>query len=121
MARRYGGRVDFYSIYNEPNLGKVWLAPRFARSRGQRYDYAAMLYRKLWIAGYKAIARYDRARRNRVLFGEAPAISQPIPFLRAALCLNSRNRPLTGRLRRLQGCSGRVSKTQHRRVCHPSL
>ncbi len=110
VARRYRGKIDFYSIYNEPNLGKIWLAPRFARSRGQRYDYAGMLYRKLWIAGYKGIARYDRARRNRVLFGEAPAISQPIPFLRAALCLNSRNRPLTGRLRRLQGCSGRVSK-----------
>jgi hypothetical protein len=110
VARRYRGKVDYYSIYNEPNLGKIWLAPRFARSRGVRYDYAAALYRKLWIAAYKAVARYDRGHRNRVLFGEAPAISQPLPFLRAALCLNSRNRPFTGRLRRLQGCSGRVSK-----------
>ena len=110
VARRYRGKIDYYSIYNEPNLGKIWLAPRFARSGGQRYDYGAALYRKLWISAYKAVSRYDRGHRNRVLFGEAPAISQPIPFLRAALCLNSSNRPFTGRLRRLQGCSGRVSK-----------
>lgn len=109
-VRRYSGRVAYYSIYNEPNLGKTWLTPRFQSSRSGRIDVGGMLYRKLWIAGYKAVAKYDPARRNRVLFGEVAAIASPIPMLRAALCLDARGRPFRGRLAKLQGCSGRVSK-----------
>ncbi len=71
---------------------------------------AGAIYRKLWIAGYKAIAKYDPARRNRVLFGEVAAIASPLPMLRAALCLDSRGRPFRGRLAKLQGCSGRVTR-----------
>ena len=61
-------------------------------------------------AGYRSIARFDGARRSRVLFGEMAAIASPLPFLRAALCLDAKGKPFTGRLRRLQGCTGRVSK-----------
>lgn len=110
VAQRYRGQVDYYSLGNEFNLGKTWLTPRFARSGGTRYDYAAATYRKMFAAGYRSIARYDGARRNRVLFGETSAIASPLPFLRAALCLDKDGRAFTGRLRKLQGCTGRVSK-----------
>jgi hypothetical protein len=109
-AKRYRGRVDYYSLGNEFNLGKTWLTPRFARSRGTRYDFAAATYRKMFLAGYKAIAANDGARRNRVLFGETSAIASPLPFIRSALCLDAKGKAFKGRLRRLQGCSGRVSK-----------
>ena len=109
-AKRYRGKVDYYSLGNEFNLGKTWLTPRFARSGRTKYDYAAASYRKMWRAGYKAIAANDGARRNRVLFGETAAIASPLPFLRSALCLDKKGKPFTGKLRRLQGCTGKVAK-----------
>ena len=108
VAKRYRGKVDYYSIWNEPNIGKVWLTPRFQRTRYGRVDVAGAIYRKLFQAGQRAIARYDPARRNRVPFGETAAIASPLPMLRAALCLNARGRPFRGRRKSLHGCSGRV-------------
>ena len=111
VAQRYRGKADYYAIYNEPNLGQTWLTPRFEKRRGVgTIDYAAAKYRQLYFAGYKSIAKFDPARRNRVLFGETAAISKPIPFLRAALCLDSRGNPFRGARARAQGCSGRVKK-----------
>ena len=110
VARRYRGKADYYSIYNEPNIGKTWLTPRYRRTRFGRVDAAGALYRKLFIAGQRAIAANDPARRNRVLFGEVAAIGSPLPLLRAALCLDPNGRAFTGRLRALHGCSGRVRK-----------
>jgi hypothetical protein len=110
VAKRYRGKVDYYSIWNEPNLGRPWFTPRFRRTRHGRVDVAGATYRKLFQAGQRAIARYNPARRNRVLFGETAAIASPLPMLRAALCLNPSGRPFRGRLKALQGCSGRVEK-----------
>ena len=80
--------MAYYSIWNEPNIGKTWLTPRFQRTRYGKVDVAGAIYRKLFQAGYKSIARYDGARRNRVLFGETAAIGSPLPLLYAALCLD---------------------------------
>jgi hypothetical protein len=111
VVQRYKGRVDYYSIWNEPNIGKSWLTPRYATAKGAgRYDFAAARYRKLYIAGQKTIARYDPAHRNRVLFGEVPSIATPLPFLRATLSLDSRGNPFRGARARAQGCSGHVAR-----------
>lgn len=109
-AKRYRGKVDYYSLYNEPNIGKTWLTPRFSRTRFGKVDVAGAIYRKLWIAGYKSIAKFDPALRNRVLFGEVAAIGSPLPLLRAALCLDPAGRAFKGKLRALHDCSGHVSK-----------
>jgi hypothetical protein len=108
VAKRYRGKVDWYSLYNEPNI-ESWIKPQFTRTRAGRVETAGVIYRKLWQAGYKSIARYDSARRGRVLFGEVAAIGAPLPKLAAALCLDASGRPFTGRLRRAHGC-GRVSR-----------
>ena len=111
VAKRYRGKADYYAIWNEPNIGKTWLTPRFEKRRGVgTIDYAAAKYRQLYFAGYRSIAKYDPARRGRVLFGETAAISKPIPFLRAALCLDAAGNPFRGARARAQGCSGRVKK-----------
>ena len=110
VAKRYRGRVDYYSIWNEPNLDERWLTPRYQRTRHGVVDVGGAIYRKLFQAGQRAIARYDPARRNRVLFGEVAAIGSPLKLLRAALCLDPNGRPFTGRLRALQGCSGRGAR-----------
>ncbi len=111
VAKRYRGRADYYAIWNEPNIGKSWLTPRFERRRGAgTIDYAAAKYRQLYLAGYRSIAKYDPARKGRVLFGETAAISQPLPFIRAALCLDSSGRAFRGAKAKATGCSGHVKR-----------
>lgn len=99
-----GGQVRLWSLWNEPNL-EHYLYPQLQRQGGVLVDVAARYYRNLWLQGYKAIAKYDPARRNAVLFGETAAISSPLDTLYAALCLDEQGRPFRGRQRALQGCS----------------
>ncbi len=110
-AKHFKGKASYYSIWNEPNIGKTWLQPRYERRKGVgTVDYAAAKYRQLYMAGRNAIAKYDPAHKNKVLFGEVPSIASPLPFIRATLCLDSRGNPFRGKLAKAQGCSGRVSK-----------
>lgn len=109
VAKRYRGKVDYYSLYNEPNLD-VWITPQQRKPAVGRVQTEGAIYRKLWIAGYKAIAKSDPGRRNRVLFGETAAIGEPLPLLQAALCLDVEGRPFTGAQRGAHGCSGRPAK-----------
>lgn len=110
VAKRYRGRVDWYSLYNEPNL-KTWITPQKPkRTRFGPVDEAAVYYRRLWTAGYKSIARHDGARRRRVLFGEVAAIGDPIPTLYASLCLDPSGNAFRGRLRTLHKCPKRPAK-----------
>jgi len=103
VARRYRGKVWMYSVWNEPNLA-AWLQPSVRRTRYGVVDLQAKAYRQLWMSAWRAIARDDPGRRNRVLFGETAAIGEPIPTLYAALCLDPRGRPFRGHMRALQGC-----------------
>jgi hypothetical protein len=79
-ATHFKGRVDRYSIWNEPNYIS-WLEPQ---------GIAAALYRELYEAAYKQIKRADP--RAQVLIGEtAPyAIKKraiaPLEFLRDVTC-----------------------------------
>jgi hypothetical protein len=109
VAKRYQGKVDWYSLYNEPNL-TTWITPQVKRTKFGRVELSAVYYRKLWLAGYGAIRRNDPAARNRVLFGEMAAIGAPIPKLYAALCLDADGRPFRGRMRRLHQCGGRIAR-----------
>ena len=84
FARRYRGKVDRFSIWNEPNW-HTWLAP---------LKKAPLIYRRLYRAGYKAIKRQHP--RARVLIGELAPYAQrkramaPLKFLRKMTCLNGR-------------------------------
>ncbi|HYI99354.1 MAG TPA: hypothetical protein VEX36_06730 [Thermoleophilaceae bacterium] len=109
VAKRYRGQVDWYALYNEPNL-YTWITPEITRTKFGRVETGGVYYRKLWSAGYKAIRSYDPSRRGRVLFGEVAAISAPLPMLYASLCLGPDGKPFRGRLRSLHGCGGRPAK-----------
>lgn len=79
VAAHFKGRVDRYSIWNEPNLS-AWLSP--AKTAPQRY-------RALYQAGYKAIKTVDP--KAQVLFGELAPYQDgrtiaPLRFLRAVTC-----------------------------------
>jgi hypothetical protein len=79
-ATHFKGRVDRYSIWNEPNYVS-WLQP---------FDLNAAIYRQLYEAAYKQIKRADPSAQ--VLIGEtAPyAIKKrstaPLAFLRDVTC-----------------------------------
>jgi hypothetical protein len=83
-ATRYAGRVQRYSIWNEPNWPS-WLQP---------HKHAASLYRRLYQVAYRALRAADPAAK--VLIGElAPmgrpeAATPPLRFLRSLVCRDRR-------------------------------
>jgi hypothetical protein len=82
VAEHFRGRVDRYSVWNEPNW-KTWLGP---------LSSAPSIYRSLYSRGYAAIKKADP--RAQVLIGEtspykrAGMSSAPLAFLRAVTCVN---------------------------------
>jgi hypothetical protein len=86
VAEHFKGRVDRYSIWNEPNW-KTWLGP---------LDAAPGIYRAMYSRAYKAIKGADS--RAQVLIGETspygrPGLStSPLAFLRKVACVNSKYR-----------------------------
>ena len=87
VAEHFAGRVDRYSIWNEPNW-KTWLGPLEGRS--------GSIYRSMYSRGYKAIKAADS--RAKVLIGETspyqrPGFSTaPLAFLRAVTCVDRKYR-----------------------------
>ena len=85
-AEHFKGRVDRYSIWNEPNWHS-WLNP--LRS-------SPALYRALYLAGYTEIKRVDPSAR--VLIGETVPFARrglstaPLAWLRRMLCVNKNYR-----------------------------
>jgi hypothetical protein len=86
VAEHFKGRVDRYSIWNEPNW-KTWLGPLAS---------APALYRGLYTRGYAAIK--DADPRAKVLIGETAPYAQPgrstspLAFLRSVACVNKKYR-----------------------------
>jgi GH35 family endo-1,4-beta-xylanase len=83
VAAHFKGRVDRYSVWNEPNLS-AWLAPSAS---------APAQYRSLYKRAYRAIKTVDP--KSKVLFGElAPnrdgRTIAPLTFLSAAAPRNAR-------------------------------
>ena len=84
VAEHFAGRVDRYSIWNEPNW-KTWLGP---------LKSSPALYRSLYIRGYDAIKDVDR--RAKVLIGETSPFERrglstaPLAFLRAVTCVDKK-------------------------------
>jgi hypothetical protein len=79
-AEHFRGKVDRYSIWNEPNYVR-WLSP---------LDRGPKLYRALYVAAYAAIKRADPGAQ--VLIGETSPFESrgrstaPLKFLRALTC-----------------------------------
>jgi hypothetical protein len=84
VAKHFKGRVDRYSIWNEPNW-RTWLGPLKSQPA---------LYRSLYVKGYAAIKKADP--RAKVLIGEtAPTARRgsstaPLEFLRKVACVNTK-------------------------------
>jgi hypothetical protein len=83
VAQHFAGRVDRYSVWNEPNW-KTWLGPLKA---------APSIYRSMYSKAYSAIKKADP--RAKVLIGETSPYARrgfstaPLAFLRAVTCVNT--------------------------------
>jgi hypothetical protein len=100
VGRRYGDRVDAWSIWNEPNQPQ-FLKPQYRNGK----PYSPKLYRKLYRAAYRGIRRTRANRNDRILIGETSPrgndnVVHPLAFLRGMLCLdrNYRKRGSCGQL-----------------------
>ncbi|MDX6699054.1 MAG: hypothetical protein QOE65_2451 [Solirubrobacteraceae bacterium] len=77
VARHFKGRVDLYSLWNEPNLAE-YLSPQLERGRAVGH----IIYARLVKAGYAAVKRADP--HAKVLIGEAAPSGHPLRFLERA-------------------------------------
>jgi hypothetical protein len=120
-------RVDFWSIWNEPNQ-PGWLAPQWRTVRGRQVPDSPRLYRALVDAAVRALeVTGHTASSDTILVGEtAPEgditavkvagrerydsdtgsfdAMTPMVFVRALYCVSSSYRPLTGAAASALGC-----------------
>jgi len=87
VGRRYGDRVNQWSIWNEPNHPQ-FLRPQFVKKEAK----SPRIYRNLYLAGQRGLAASGNGG-DTLLFGETaprgtPRVVAPLAFLRGALCLN---------------------------------
>jgi hypothetical protein len=125
VGNRYGGqftangsavpRVDYWSIWNEPNQAG-WLTPQWLpdpRRKGRWYEVAPKLYRSLVAAAYDGLVASGHGG-DVILIGETAPKGldvrgitrslKPMRFIRDLYCVDSRQRSLRGRRASLLGC-----------------
>ena len=119
VGRRYSGTyeglpaVRLWSIWNEPNHPQ-FLQPLSERLGGTLAPTAPHLYRRLYVAAQRSLARTGHAG-DTVLFGEILPVGQngfgptrlvrPIHFLREFFCVDEKYRPYRGRAAAVRGCA----------------
>jgi hypothetical protein len=113
-------RVDYWSIWNEPNQ-PGWLAPQWRRYGGKQVLNSPRLYRNLAEYAYAALFSSGHGY-DTVLIGElAPEglttpgyynSTTPMPFLRALYCVGSGYRRLTGKAAAALGCPKKATAKQ---------
>jgi hypothetical protein len=104
-------RVNFWSIWNEPNLG-FQLAPQGVPGH-LRIENSGRLYRGLLDAGWSALLQTGHGRdtilmgdlgpRGNSYFGVFSSMD-PLQFVRALYCVDSRYRQLRGYAAAIRGC-----------------
>jgi hypothetical protein len=122
VAARYGGLVDRYIVWNEPNIAQ-WLQPQSQCSaRGRCTPYAPHHYRRLVRAAEPAIRAADPGAQIAVgalaprgtSGSSANGNLRPMPFIRALGCVSGGFRKV-----RSGSCRGFAPVTGDRFAYHP--
>jgi hypothetical protein len=124
-------RVNFWSIWNEPNLGDPDLAPQ---ARPHSYvEVSGSLYRGLVDAAWGALHATGHGHDTILIgeiapagatFGYAPglfAAMAPLRFLRALYCVDAAYHPLTGTAAKARGCPTTAAGSRAFAAQHPGL
>jgi hypothetical protein len=90
VGRHYGGQVNTWAIWNEPNQPQ-FLRPQFGNG-GKAISPS--IYRALYTAGLRGLTRAGQGN-ERILLGETSPrgtgrVVAPLRFLRGALCLSTK-------------------------------
>jgi hypothetical protein len=93
VGRRYGGYVDHWAVWNEPNQPQ-FLLPQYLGQGSRRQPASPRLYRQLFRAADRGLDRAGQGR-DTLLIGETSprgtrSVVSPLRFLRGALCLSER-------------------------------
>jgi hypothetical protein len=123
-------RVDFWSIWNEPNFG-VQLAPQAVD--GSRIEVSPRYYRALVDAAWSALESTGHGH-DTTLIGELDPAGEtigggpgnfnamaPLRFLRALYCVDSSYRPLRGSAAMARDCPTTPAGTAAFAAAHPGL
>jgi hypothetical protein len=123
-------RVDFWSIWNEPDLG-IHLAPEAIDH--STVEVAPRLYREFVDQAWSAFGATGHGH-DTVLIGElAPAgirygagvgdfnSMPPLRFLRALYCVDSSYKPLTGQAATVRGCPATAAESAKFAAQNPGL
>jgi hypothetical protein len=123
-------RVDFWSLWNEPNLG-IELAPQAIHH--STVEVAPALYRNLLDSAWSAL-QATRHGHDTVLIGElAPAgatigdvpgnfaAMAPLRFLRALYCVGAAYAPLRGAAASARKCPSTAAGSAQFASAHPAL
>ena len=138
VATRYGGaytpvggsaplpRVGFWSVWNEPNVGSSSLSPQTVNG----VEAGPRVYRGLLDAAYGALQATGHGG-DTILIGELASTGHPDPgselgmeplrFVRALYCVDSRFRELRGAAAAARGCPTNGSGSAHFRAGNPAL
>lgn len=121
-------RVDFWSVWNEPNLG-FQLAPQGVPGN-LNVEYSPNMYRHLldgaWHAlqvtghGSDTILIAETGERGTHQWGEF-AEMHPLIFLRALYCVNSRYQELRGNDAQIRGCPTTAAGSRRFVAANPAL
>jgi hypothetical protein len=142
FAERYSGRymppgasaplprVDFWSIWNEPNYGQD-LAPQAIDH--STIEFAPRLYRRLLDAAWSALGATGHGH-DTILIGETAPRGMtsgdqpgnfsgmvPLRFVRALYCVDASLRPLRGAAAAERGCPADAQGTARFAAAHPAL
>jgi hypothetical protein len=130
-------RVDFWSIWNEPNLG-VNLAPQTLGSvspvkAGTAIEVAPAYYRRLADAAWTALHTTGHGSDTTLIDNFAPlgqvgpklpgnyAVMTPIRFLRALYCVGTDDKPLSGQAAAERQCPTSAAASKRFRAENPVL
>ena len=119
-------RVDYWSIWNEPNQGG-WLAPQWTTTGHGFVEAAPRLYRGLVDAAWSSLGATghgadtilvgETAPKGLRVMGETRAM-KPLTFIRALYCVDARLHPLRGAAASARGCPASPAAFA---AAHPAL
>jgi hypothetical protein len=119
-------RVNYWSVWNEPNVGSSSLSPQTLN----QVEVGPRLYRGLLNAAYSSLVATGHGR-DTILVGELASTGhadpgygfgmQPLRFVRALFCVDGRFRQLRGAAAAARGCPTSASGSRAFRAQNPAL
>jgi hypothetical protein len=111
--------VHYWGIWNEPNIVS-WITPQWKTLRsGRKVEASPAIYRAMVDAAWRALVATGH-RHDTIMIGETAAggagfrgyagSMDPLTFIRAFYCVNTRYTPLTGTVATRIGCPGSGSR-----------